>query len=390
MPGRLLNPDRSVATLKVRPWAGRLLGDWARARGMDLEGDIGESWEFSTMSGSQSVTLGRPLSDVLGRPLPFLAKLIDTRERLSVQVHPRGHEPGFEGQGKEEAWIILDAHPDAKIWAGIRAGVTRDQLREAMDNANARPSAQASAALFDLMECFRVRAGMVFLIPAGTVHAIGGGIFLAEIQQPSDATLRLHDYGSTREIHPRASLEVLELQARALPWPTDAADPTASAAPMRQEGPVSVSRTDGGDADWVALDGAHVHLRIGDRPGRYRLHARVPLLLVPTLGTLECSVGNDSSWVGGPGAPATLLPPGELRLWTGSERARGEASPADRSAVALSNDGAHEATATAGGVSSALQDSASHATTDEPEQIGEFVDVVVPEGALLVLGFVTP
>lgn len=114
--------------------------------------------------------------------LPLLIKFLFTTEPLSVQVHP---------EGKTEMWHILAAEPGAKIAAGFREPITEQLLRESA----------LSGEIEGLLEWFEARPGDTFFIPAGTVHAIGAGLTLCEIQQWSDVTYRLFDYGRPRELH---------------------------------------------------------------------------------------------------------------------------------------------------------------------------------------------
>ena len=114
--------------------------------------------------------------------LPLLIKFLFTTEPLSVQVHP---------EGKTEMWHILAAEPGAKIAAGFREPITEQRLRESA----------LSGEIEELLEWFEARPGDTFFIPAGTVHAIGAGLTLCEIQQWSDVTYRLFDYGRPRELH---------------------------------------------------------------------------------------------------------------------------------------------------------------------------------------------
>lgn len=201
---RLLRPAPGPTTLKVTRWGGARL---AALRGHpDPRAPVGESWEFSTLPGSESRVGDRPLADVLGHPLPFLAKLIDTALPLSVQVHP-GDQPG--APGKEEAWIVLAADPGARVWAGLAATCTPDQFRR---------DVAAGAPLLPLLREVPVTAGTVVLVPARTVHAIGGGVLLAEIQQPSDCTWRFHDHGSERPIQPREALAAVDLAQQPHVW----------------------------------------------------------------------------------------------------------------------------------------------------------------------------
>lgn len=137
------------------------------------------------------------------REYPILIKFIFTSERLSVQVHPgdpyaREHE---NSRGKTEMWHILRAEPGAKIAAGFREPVKRNRLREA----------SLSGEIEQLLTWREVSAGDTYFTPAGTVHAIGGGIALCEIQQNSDVTYRLYDYGRPRELHLDKAVEVAEL-----------------------------------------------------------------------------------------------------------------------------------------------------------------------------------
>ena len=114
--------------------------------------------------------------------LPLLVKFLFTTEPLSVQVHP---------EGKTEMWHILAAEPGAKIAAGFRETISDERLR----------ASALSGEIEELLEWFEARPGDTFFIPAGTVHAIGAGLTLCEIQQHSDITYRLFDYGRRRELH---------------------------------------------------------------------------------------------------------------------------------------------------------------------------------------------
>lgn len=114
--------------------------------------------------------------------LPLLIKFLFTTEPLSVQVHP---------EGKTEMWHILAAEPGAKIAAGFREPISAEQLR----------ASALSGEIEELLQWFEARPGDTFFIPAGTVHAIGAGLTLCEIQQWSDVTYRLFDYGRPRELH---------------------------------------------------------------------------------------------------------------------------------------------------------------------------------------------
>lgn len=124
----------------------------------------------------------------------ILVKYIFTSEKLSVQVHPsdaQARELGESDRGKEECWLVLDAEPGATLGIGFKAPIDADRMR----------AAALDGTIEDLMEWYPVQRGDFFYIPAGTVHAIGAGITLVEIQQNSDITYRLYDYGRPRELH---------------------------------------------------------------------------------------------------------------------------------------------------------------------------------------------
>lgn len=137
---------------------------------------------------------------------PLLVKYIFTSEKLSVQVHPddqQARATGLPG-GKSECWLILDAEPDAVLGLGVREPLSPQQLRQsALDGS-----------IEELMEWKPVKKGDFFYVPAGTVHAIGPGLSLVEVQQNADVTYRLYDYGRPRELHLDEGIAV----ARARPY----------------------------------------------------------------------------------------------------------------------------------------------------------------------------
>lgn len=144
---------------------------------------------------------GKALGEVIGSSYPLLIKIIQANETLSVQVHPDDeyaqlHE---KSAGKTECWYVLDAVPDAAIIYGLNRAYNRQELETALkDNA--------------IQDCLRfvpVSKGDFIFIPAGTVHAIRGGLRLLEIQQSSDITYRLYDWGRPREIHVKKGLDVI-------------------------------------------------------------------------------------------------------------------------------------------------------------------------------------
>ena len=204
------------------PWGGEGL----RALGKAIpDARTGESLEVSVLPVLESRDeAGRTLTALLkehgeamrgtqvGETFPLLLKLISAQEMLSVQVHPDDayanvHEGGK--LGKTEAWVILAAEPGAQIVYGIREGVTREQLALACQS--------GGAAVQACLNRVAVQPGEVYYIPAGMVHALGGGITLMEIQQSSDVTYRFYDWdrvdaqGRSRELHIQKGLDVTDV-----------------------------------------------------------------------------------------------------------------------------------------------------------------------------------
>ena len=124
---------------------------------------------------------------------PLLVKYLFTGERLSIQVHPNDDEARARGlaRGKSECWYILDCEPGATLGLGLKREIPKDELG----------SAALDGSIEELMDWRPVRPGDFFMVPPGTIHAIGGGISLLEFQQNSDVTYRLYDYGRPRELH---------------------------------------------------------------------------------------------------------------------------------------------------------------------------------------------
>lgn len=131
--------------------------------------------------------------DADGRDLPLLVKYIFTSERLSIQVHPDDTQAEARGlkRGKEEIWYIVDCEPGATLGIGLTEAMAPNQFRQAAENGT----------LERWIDWKPIKPGDCYFIPAGTVHAIGAGITLAEIQQNADVTFRLYDYGRPRDLH---------------------------------------------------------------------------------------------------------------------------------------------------------------------------------------------
>ena len=208
-------------------WGGtRLKSDYGKKTDMM---PLAESWECSVHPDGPSVVAsgqfkGQTLAEVLdAHPefigskakdtgFPVLVKFIDAAQDLSVQVHPGDEYAGENEQqrGKTEMWYVLDAKPGAELICGFKHDITPVQLRKAA----------AAGTLTKHLLHLKVQKGDVFLIPAGTVHAIGAGILLVEIQENSNVTYRIYDYnrtdkdGNRRELHIDKALEIMDMKAR--------------------------------------------------------------------------------------------------------------------------------------------------------------------------------
>ncbi len=210
---------------KERVWGGRNL-ERLYQKPLPPDVPIGESWEISDRPGDASVIANGPLAgkdlrwlmenhaaELLGASraatarFPLLVKILDAREKLSLQVHPPpAIAQKLGGEPKTELWYITDAAPGAEIFAGLKRGMTRAEFE--------RKIADGSVA-----DCFHrvpVQAGDVMFLPSGRVHALGAGIVLFEIQQNSDTTYRVFDWnrvgldGRPRELHIPQSLASID------------------------------------------------------------------------------------------------------------------------------------------------------------------------------------
>lgn len=172
-----------------------------------------------------------------GADLPFLLKYIFTSEKLSVQVHPNDDQARARGgaRGKSECWYILEAEPGATIGLGLRKALSRAELKESAITGH----------LEQLMDWKPVEPGDFFYVPAGTVHAIGGGISLLEFQQNADVTYRLFDYGRPRELHLEDALAV----SLAGPYHDRSSGPSGTSDTILVNGPIFtlVRISSGGD-----------------------------------------------------------------------------------------------------------------------------------------------
>jgi len=222
----MIYPIKTIPVYKQYIWGGNTL---KTKFGKNIpDGFAAESWEISCHpEGLSSVAngecSGRLLTELIAedpgkmlggerREMSLLVKLIDANDRLSVQVHPNDDVAKSlegEGQGKTEMWYVIDAAPGAKIVYGLREGVGEEEFKAAV----------AEGRVEDVLNYIPVSAGDSFFIPAGTVHAIGEGILIAEVQQSSNITYRLYDYdrvdkdGNKRPLHTEKALAAIDFSA---------------------------------------------------------------------------------------------------------------------------------------------------------------------------------
>ncbi len=191
---------------KERIWGGRNL-ERLFARTLPDNTLIGESWELADLPQDKSVAnvgqaKGKNIAELVNEwqtkllgdakldsgQFPLLVKLLDANDILSVQVHPdyqAAKQLGGDARAKYEAWYVIDADEDAFIYRGFKQGVTIDDVKAAIDENR----------LADLMIKLPAKKGDFFYLPGGTVHALGKGLVVAEVQTPSDTTFRLYDWG---------------------------------------------------------------------------------------------------------------------------------------------------------------------------------------------------
>jgi mannose-6-phosphate isomerase len=206
MSSHTLYPLRFDPIYQYRLWGGRRLAGWLAER-LPGDGPIGEAWVLSDREDHPSRVADGPLKgrticqlmrefpeQLMGRlagrfhRFPLLLKFLDVREMLSVQVHPGDDRAGLlpPGEtGKTEAWVVLDAAPGSRIYAGLKAGTTAAEVRASL----------ADGSLQDRLVRISPNAGEAVFIPAGTVHSLGGDVMVFEIQENSDVTFRLDDWG---------------------------------------------------------------------------------------------------------------------------------------------------------------------------------------------------
>lgn len=190
---------------------------------------VGESWEISGVKDNESVVsngeykgwtlnklvdtlkdklVGKENYERFGNEFPLLVKFIDAREQLSIQVHPTDEQAQAQGlgRGKTEMWYVMESDADASLRSGLKQQITPEQYKEMVENDT----------ITEALSEYPVKEGDVFFLPAGRIHSIGAGCFLAEIQETSDVTYRIYDFkrkdkeGNYRELHTKEAAECID------------------------------------------------------------------------------------------------------------------------------------------------------------------------------------
>ena len=193
------------------------------------EASVGESWEISGVQGNESVVaegpdagmklpeliardkgalVGQSNYERFGKEFPLLIKFIDARQDLSIQVHPNDKLAWerHQSKGKTEMWYVVDADPGSSLRSGFAKQVTPDEYEQSI----------ADNTITDMLQEYDIHAGDVFFLPAGRIHSIGAGAFIAEIQQTSNITYRIYDFnrcddnGNPRELHTELSKAAID------------------------------------------------------------------------------------------------------------------------------------------------------------------------------------
>ena len=213
--------------LKQTIWGGNKIVAFKHIQS-DME-NVGESWEVSGVPGDESVVAngeckGKTLNEVLvemkqklvgeenykrfGDRFPLLIKFIDARQDLSIQVHPDDETAHRQGKamGKTEMWYVMDSDEDASLKVGLKKKITPEEYARMVEDDT----------ICDALGNYKVKSGDCFFIPAGRIHAICSGSFIAEIQQTSDVTYRIYDYkrkdkdGNYRQLHTKEAAEAID------------------------------------------------------------------------------------------------------------------------------------------------------------------------------------
>jgi mannose-6-phosphate isomerase len=193
-------------------------------------GNCGESWEVSGLENKSTIIengflagnelceiveiymedlVGEDAYGIFGATFPLLVKFIDTSQYLSLQVHPEGVPGKVKNNGKAEMWYVLNAEPEAEIIVGFNRKINKEEFIKHLENKTVK----------DILNVEKPKAGDVYFIPPGTIHAIGSGVTLIEIQQTSDTTYRVYDWdrvdahGNTRELHKEMALQTIDFNS---------------------------------------------------------------------------------------------------------------------------------------------------------------------------------
>ncbi len=223
-----MSPLKFEPILKTIVWGGEKIAPY---KGIETEQKhIGESWELSGVAGNESIVAEGPLkgktiaqlvkeykADLVGKHVyentgdefPLLIKFIDALSDLSIQVHPNDELAAKRhngSKGKTEMWYVVDAEPGAHLLSGLTEKITPEQYAAKV----------ADGTITDVLARYEVHPGDVFFLPAGRIHAICGGCFIAEIQQSSNITYRIYDYGrlgldgKPREVHTELAKDAID------------------------------------------------------------------------------------------------------------------------------------------------------------------------------------
>jgi mannose-6-phosphate isomerase len=221
-----MHPITFTPLYMERVWGGRELENVYGRTLPTADTPFGEAWEMTDRPDEQSIVAHGPLS---GKPLgelwqnqreevfgsgfenearfPLLIKILDARDDLSIQVHPPTElAPELGGEPKTEMWYIADATADAKLYVGLKSGVSKDDFQNAIDNGT----------VDEVVHAINPKVGDSIFIPSGRLHAIGAGLLIYEIQQNSDTTYRVFDWnrlgldGQPRELHVEESMRCID------------------------------------------------------------------------------------------------------------------------------------------------------------------------------------
>ena len=227
-----MKPLKFNALLKSTLWGGDKIIPFKH---LDVnQENVGESWEISGVPGNETIVSdgdykGKKLNEVVaelkgklvgednytrfGDEFPLLIKFIDARQDLSIQVHPTDEIAKQQGKerGKTEMWYLLDSDKDATLLCGLKKKITPEEYAKMVENDT----------ICDAIARYDVKEGDCFFLPAGRIHAIGTGCFLAEIQQTSDVTYRIYDFkrkdkdGNYRQLHTKEAAECINYNVEA-------------------------------------------------------------------------------------------------------------------------------------------------------------------------------